>query len=140
MRAWRSGSVEETRQIGRELAAELLPDRTLLLIGDLGAGKTVLVQGLASGLGVDPREVQSPTYTLMREHRGEAARLIHLDLYRLRPEEVATGGFEEVLLGPGVKAVEWPERLPFDVPGALIVAIANDEGIRELREMTSLPR
>jgi tRNA threonylcarbamoyladenosine biosynthesis protein TsaE len=122
----RSTSVEETRAIGRELAAELAPDGALLLTGALGAGKTALVQGLAAGLGVDPAEVQSPTYTLQREHTGVRFRLLHFDLYRLEPEDVAAAGFEELLLGPGVKAVEWAERLPFEVPGAIAITIERE--------------
>jgi tRNA threonylcarbamoyladenosine biosynthesis protein TsaE len=132
----RSGSAEETRAIGHELAAELLPDRALLIHGDLGAGKTVLVQGLAAGLGIDPEEVQSPTFVLVREHRGASSRLIHLDLYRLEPEEVAAAGFEELLLGPGVKAVEWAERLPFPVADAIEIAIEHRGEERVIRRIT----
>ncbi len=134
MRSWRSASVEATRAIGRELAAELLPDRALLLRGDLGAGKTALVSGLAEGLGVDPGEIQSPTFTLVREHRGGRGRLLHFDLYRLEPGEVGAVGFEELLLGPGVKAVEWAERLPFELPGALQIEIRRRGDERELVE------
>jgi len=139
MRAWSSASPEQTREIGRSLAAELTPDRALLLVGELGAGKTVLVQGLAEGLGIDRDQVQSPTYTLIREHQGSRGRLVHLDLYRLDAAEVGAGDFEEVLLGPGIKAVEWPERLPFDVPGALILTIESADGRRTVRETTTLP-
>lgn len=135
MRRWRSASAAETRAIGRALAAELVPDGALLLVGDLGAGKTVLVQGLAEGLGLDPERVQSPTYTLLAEHRGPRATLRHLDLYRLTPDEVLAAGFEEVLLGPGVKAVEWAERLPFEVPGATVLRIRRAGETRELDEV-----
>jgi len=91
------------------------------------------VRGLALGLGIAPSEVQSPTYTLVREHAGSPP-LVHLDLYRLEPGEVAAEGFEELLLGPGVKAVEWAERLPFAVPGAIAVAIRRRQGdAREIR-------
>lgn len=135
MRRWRSASAAETRAIGRALAAELVPDGALLLVGDLGAGKTVLVQGLAEGLGLDPERVQSPTYTLLAEHRGPGATLRHLDLYRLTPDEVLAAGFEEVLLGPGVKAVEWAERLPFEVPGATVLRIRRAGETRELDEV-----
>jgi len=134
MRLWRSDSVEATRAIGRALAGELAPDRALLLTGDLGAGKTALVVGLAEGLGVDPAEIQSPTFTLLREHRGTMGSLLHFDLYRLDPQEVAAAGFEELLLGRGVKAVEWAERLPFEVPGALRIEIRRRGEERELLE------
>lgn len=137
---WRSNSVEETEAIGAQLARELAPDRALLLRGELGAGKTVLVRGLARGLGIDPAEIQSPTYTLVREHRSSAARLVHLDLYRLTADEVAAAGFEELLLGPGVKAVEWAERLPFELPGALVVEIERRGEVREIRRLSGEAR
>jgi tRNA threonylcarbamoyladenosine biosynthesis protein TsaE len=131
---WSSADAAETHRLGAALAPALAPGGTLLLSGDLGAGKTVLAQGIAAGLGIDPAEVQSPTYTLVREHDGPGGRLVHVDLYRLSPEEVLGLGAEELLAGPGVKVVEWAERLPFAVPGALrleIVQVAG--GGREVR-------
>lgn len=138
MRSWRTASPDETRALGRELAAELAPDGVLLLSGDLGSGKTVLTQGLAEGLGIDPREVQSPTFTLIREHRGSRGSLVHVDLYRLDPEQVDPLGLEEMLAGPGVKVVEWAERLPFPVAGARALRIVRTEGegAREIVEST----
>jgi len=130
VRSWESASAEETRRLGESLARELVPDRALLLYGDLGAGKTVLAQGVASGLGVDPRDVQSPTFTLVREHRAAGGRLIHADLYRLRPEDVEATGLEELLAGPGVKVVEWAERLPFEVAGAMHLRLGAGDGGR----------
>lgn len=154
MRSWTTADPEATRRVGEELAAELAPDGVLLLSGDLGTGKTVLTQGLAQGLGIDPGEVQSPTFTLVREHQGtgegtgatrvvqdagatrlgSAIRLVHVDLYRLEPAEAAEIGLDELLAGPGVKVVEWAERLPFDVPGALHLALRRTEQGREIRE------
>jgi len=135
MRRWRSAAAGETFELGRALARELAPGRALLLSGELGSGKTVLVQGLAAGLGLDPGRVQSPTYTLLAEHGGAGVRLLHFDLYRLEPAEVAAAGFEELLLGPGVKAVEWAERLPFEVPGALAIRIRRRGDEREIEEL-----
>ena len=123
MRSWRARSLAETRAVGRELAGELAPDGVLLLQGDLGAGKTVLAQGVAEGLGIPAEEVQSPTYTLVREHHGAGGRLLHIDLYRLEPEETAALGVEELLAGPGVKVVEWAERLPSHPPRAVWLAL-----------------
>ncbi|HEX5760210.1 MAG TPA: tRNA (adenosine(37)-N6)-threonylcarbamoyltransferase complex ATPase subunit type 1 TsaE [Thermoanaerobaculia bacterium] len=129
MRGWRTRAEEETRQVGEALAAELAPDGALLLEGELGSGKTVLAQGVARGLGIDAREVASPTFTLVREHAGRGgARLVHVDLYRLEPAEAAALGLEELLAGPGVKVVEWPERLPWPVPGARRLRLARGEG------------
>jgi tRNA threonylcarbamoyladenosine biosynthesis protein TsaE len=134
VRSWRSTSIRDTEELGRQLAPELAPDGVLLLYGALGAGKTALVRGLAAGLGFDADEVQSPTYTLMREHRRGAARLVHVDLYRLEPDEVAAAGIEEALYGPGVKAVEWAERLPYAPAGALALEIERDDESRTIRE------
>jgi tRNA threonylcarbamoyladenosine biosynthesis protein TsaE len=141
VRRWRTHSAVETQGLGRELGRELAPDGVLLLSGDLGAGKTVLARGIGEALGIGPREVQSPTFTLIREHQGSGGRLVHVDLYRLAPEDVAALGLEELLAGPGVKIVEWAERLPFAVPGARTLRLARAEGGdgegREIVEETS---
>lgn len=138
MRRWTTASEEETRRLGAALAAELAPDGVLLLAGDLGSGKTVLAQGVARGLGIAEREVASPSFTLIREHQGPGgAHLLHVDLYRLEPPEAAALGLEELLAGPGVKVVEWPERLPFPVPGAKRLRLARGEGEEE-REITEV--
>jgi tRNA threonylcarbamoyladenosine biosynthesis protein TsaE len=136
-RHWISRSEAETLALGRELGRELAPDGVLLLSGDLGAGKTVLARGIGEALGIAAREVQSPTFTLIREHRGSGGRLVHVDLYRLAPEETAALGLEELLAGPGVKVIEWAERLPFAPPGALVLKLARSadgEG-REIEEV-----
>lgn len=125
MRRWITRSEEETQSLGREIGRELAPDGILLLSGDLGAGKTVLTRGIGEALGLGSGEVQSPTFTLIREHRGSGGRLVHVDLYRLAPEDTAALGLEELLAGPGVKVVEWAERLPFDVPGARVLKLAR---------------
>ncbi|HVS04192.1 MAG TPA: tRNA (adenosine(37)-N6)-threonylcarbamoyltransferase complex ATPase subunit type 1 TsaE [Thermoanaerobaculia bacterium] len=135
MTTWRSGSPEATRELGRELAGRLTPDGTLLLYAPLAAGKTVLAQGVAAGLGIEPREVQSPTFTLVREHRGPGGQLVHVDLYRLSADEALAAGLEDVLAGAGVKVVEWAERLPFAVPDAVALEISIlPDGEREIRE------
>jgi tRNA threonylcarbamoyladenosine biosynthesis protein TsaE len=135
-RVWRTSSVDETRTLGRALADELLPNGVLLLRGDLGAGKTVLAQGIGEGLGIDAHDVQSPTFTLVREHAAPRGRLVHLDLYRLEPADAELLAFEELFAGPGVKVVEWAERLPFAPPAARVLEIEVDEtGVREVREI-----
>lgn len=137
MRAWRTASEEATQQLGRTLARELAPDGVLLLSGELGSGKTVLARGVAEALGIDPRRVQSPTFTLIAEHEGERGRLVHVDLYRLEPGEIGSLGLDELLAGPGVKVVEWAERLPWPVPGAVHLALARlpgDQG-REINQV-----
>jgi tRNA threonylcarbamoyladenosine biosynthesis protein TsaE len=135
-RRWRTTSVAETRALGRALAGELLPAGTLLLGGELAAGKTVLAQGVAEALGIDPREVQSPTFTLVREHRGAGGTLLHLDLYRLEPAAAAGLGLEEIFAAPAIKVVEWAERLPLLPAAALRLQLRRvGEGEREVEEV-----
>lgn len=111
-------SEEETRSFGRRLTARLPADATLLLYGDLGSGKTVVAQGIGEAIGLAADEVQSPSYTLIHEYRAGGRRLIHIDLYRLEPADLPALGLEELLAGPGLKVVEWAERIDFPVPGA----------------------
>lgn len=135
---WVSGGEEETEALGRELGRELAPRGILLLDGDLGAGKTVLTRGVAAALGIDRRGVQSPTFTLVREHEGAGGKLIHVDLYRLEPEEVADLALEEIFAGEGVKVVEWASRLPFAVPGARRLRLETlSDGRRRFIEETA---
>jgi tRNA threonylcarbamoyladenosine biosynthesis protein TsaE len=131
MRRWTTASESETEGVGRSLAAELSPDGVLLLDGDLGSGKTVLTKGIAAGLGIDPLQIQSPTFTIIREHEGSGGRLIHVDLYRLEPEQVAGIGLEEFLAGSGVKVVEWAERLDVPVAGALRLELRRSGNAKE---------
>ncbi|MGE5246370.1 MAG: tRNA (adenosine(37)-N6)-threonylcarbamoyltransferase complex ATPase subunit type 1 TsaE [Betaproteobacteria bacterium] len=121
-------SAEETSAVARALAAELAAGDVLLLEGDLGAGKTAFTKGLAEGLGIDPAEVSSPTFTLVQEYRGGRLPLVHVDLYRLSdPREIDELGLEEIAAG-AVLAIEWAEKLPQPPPGAIIVRIEHLEG------------
>jgi tRNA threonylcarbamoyladenosine biosynthesis protein TsaE len=122
-------SEEDTQTIARELAATLRAGDVLLLSGDLGAGKTTFVRGLAEGLGVDPREVSSPTFTLVHEYRGGRLRLYHADLYRLDRAATNDLGLEEIGVKDGVLAIEWPDRLTHDLPEArfILMEIVDDE-------------
>ncbi|HKH74957.1 MAG TPA: tRNA (adenosine(37)-N6)-threonylcarbamoyltransferase complex ATPase subunit type 1 TsaE [Vicinamibacterales bacterium] len=116
-------SEEETAGVARELASALKAGDVILLSGNLGAGKTAFVRGLASGLGIDPEEVSSPTFTLVHEYRGGRLTLYHADLYRL--ERIATEdiGLEEMGIADGVLAIEWPDRLAHAMPGAREIQI-----------------
>ena len=118
-----SRSDAETEAIGAALAARLGPGARVLLYGELGAGKTAFVRGLAAGLGVDPDEVSSPTFTLVQEYRGRLP-LYHVDLYRLAPGEVDDLGLD-ALAADGVLAIEWAERMPRDDAGAIEVRLEH---------------
>ncbi len=106
----RTASAAATEDIGRRLGARCHGGELIGLVGDLGAGKTCLVRGIAAGLGIDPGSVVSPTFTLAAEYRGHPP-LIHIDLYRLDLRSVDDGWLREYLFGPGVAVVEWFDRL-----------------------------
>jgi tRNA threonylcarbamoyladenosine biosynthesis protein TsaE len=101
---------EETVAAGEQFAATLPPGAVVLLYGQLGAGKTSFVRGLARGLGAAADEVSSPTFTIIQEYAGRTATLYHVDLYRLEPAEVDDLGLDELVSGDGVVAIEWAER------------------------------
>jgi tRNA threonylcarbamoyladenosine biosynthesis protein TsaE len=118
-------SEEDTAAVGRELAATLSAGDVVLLFGDLGAGKTALVRGLAEGLGVSREDVSSPTFTLIQEYRGGRLTLFHVDLYRIEdPREFDELGLDEIAEA-GVLAIEWAERLPQPPQHAVRVSIAH---------------
>jgi tRNA threonylcarbamoyladenosine biosynthesis protein TsaE len=101
----------ETAQVGRDHAETLRAGDIVRLYGDLGAGKTAFVKGLAEGLGVPGDEVSSPTFTLVQEYRGGRLTLFHVDLYRLDdPREIVDLGLDEIALD-GILAIEWAEKL-----------------------------
>ena len=132
-------SQDETADVGRRLAATLSAGSVLLLVGDLGAGKTALVRGLAEGLGVAPEDVSSPTFTLMQEYRGGRVKLIHVDLYRLNDgREIDELGLEELGLD-SVLAIEWAEKLPRTIAEAIEVRIEHGAGDTRQLTITNLP-
>ncbi len=134
-RSWLSASELATMEVGAELAGSLLPDRLLLLDGDLGSGKTVLVKGVARGLGIAENEIHSPTFTLVHEHRGGLADLLHLDLYRLEPDQLEQIGWSELLERPGIKVVEWGERVKEPPEGAVRLRMTRISGRRRRIEV-----
>ena len=122
-RVFTTHSAEETIDVGRELARFLDPPKVLLLRGDLGAGKTTLVKGIAAALGAaEPDEVTSPTFTLIHEYAGRSVEhanlgatilLYHLDLYRIENQrQLDTLGMEELMTPQSLLLIEWGEKFP----------------------------
>ncbi len=112
----RTSSEEQTIALGERLARGLDPGAVVVLSGDLGAGKTTLAKGIAKGLGADPEEVTSPTFTLIHEY-GRPPKVYHVDLYRIEDaRQAARLGLEELYAGGAVVLVEWGERFPEVLP------------------------
>jgi tRNA threonylcarbamoyladenosine biosynthesis protein TsaE len=129
-------SEEETFAVAERLGRTLKPGAFVLLHGNLGAGKTVFVRGLAAGLGADADAVTSPTFVLIQQYKGTIP-LIHADLYRLESSAAVDDlGLEELGNG-GVVAVEWAERMSRAPEGSVTVTIEDAGG--ELRRITIEP-
>lgn len=129
-----TASETDTLAAGAGLARLLLPGSVVLLHGELGAGKTAFVRGLAEGLGARPEEVSSPTFTLVQEYHGGRVTLYHVDLYRLEPPEVDDLGLDELVDGGGVVAIEWAERWRSRPSAATTVSIEHEgEDFRRIR-------
>ena len=107
-------SPEETIALGRQLASLLAPPKLVLLRGDLGAGKTTLVKGIAEGFQAATQEdVTSPTFTLVHEYRGPQATLYHIDLYRVDTQrELETLGLDDLMTENSILLIEWGEKFP----------------------------
>ena len=133
-----SRSPAETFDLGRRLAASLRPGAVLALAGDLAAGKTNFMKGVAAGLGIGG-DVTSPTFTLIHEYRGGRLPLYHADLYRLESEDEAIRiGLDEYLDGDGVTAIEWADKFEALIPpGALWIRFQIRS--ENEREITGLP-
>jgi tRNA threonylcarbamoyladenosine biosynthesis protein TsaE len=105
-------SAKQTRALGERLGRAATPGDLILLTGPLGSGKTALTQGIAAGLDC-PDVINSPTFTLLKEHLSGRIPLYHFDLYRLDdPDEIWALGFEDYFSGAGLSVVEWAERAP----------------------------
>lgn len=128
---------EATRSLGLTLGRSLKPGSVIFLDGDLGSGKTTLVQGIGAGLGIT-ESIVSPTFTLINEYTEGRLRLYHLDLYRLQPQEVAAMQLETywegIELPLGIVAIEWADRLDYKPPSYLRICLTyqgDDERIVE---------
>ncbi len=121
-REYISTSAEETRRIGRELVQRLRPGDCLALIGELGAGKTTLVQGIAEGLAIK-ESVISPSFVLVREYQGRIP-LYHFDAYRVRsPQELLEIGLDDYVLSEGIVAIEWGDKVKKFLPSCIEIKI-----------------
>lgn len=110
-----SQNEQETIEIAKKIAQLVQGGMTILLEGDLGAGKTTFTKGIGEGLGIQ-RIIKSPTYTIVREYRDGRLPLYHIDLYRLEEAEVSDLALDEYFSGEGLSVVEWPSVSPEDLP------------------------
>jgi tRNA threonylcarbamoyladenosine biosynthesis protein TsaE len=123
-------SEAETAAAGEQIARTLSAGDVVLLYGDLGAGKTAFVRGLARGLGADPDDVSSPTFTIVQQYSGSGPTLYHVDVYRLEPNEVDDLGLDDLVSGDGIVAIEWAERWrgrPDDVVEVTLAEVGDNE-------------
>jgi len=129
-----TSSEAETEAAGESLGRSLDAGSVVLLYGDLGAGKTAFVRGMARGVGALPDEVSSPTFTLVQEYAGTSLTLYHVDLYRLDSAEVDDLGLDDLLDSRGIVAIEWAERWPGRPRRAIDVQLEESgEGRRRIR-------
>jgi tRNA threonylcarbamoyladenosine biosynthesis protein TsaE len=112
MKTFQTHSAEETTELGRRLAAELIPGSIVLLRGDLGAGKTTMVKGIAEGFrAAKADDVTSPTFTLIHEYRGPQVTLYHIDLYRIDTQrELDTLALDDLMTPHSILLIEWGEK------------------------------
>lgn len=127
-----SKSPQETEALGQALVQKLAPGAVVAFSGDLGAGKTAFVRGMAQGLGITQR-VTSPTFTIVNEYEGGRLPLFHFDMYRLHSvEELFDIGWEDFLSRSGICAVEWSENIQEALePGTVYVDIRRGQGEQE---------
>ena len=112
-----SSSIKQTQAIAKRLARKLRLGDVVALVGELGAGKTVFVKGLALGLGVRKEDVLSPTFVLLRQYHGGRLILNHFDLYRLKNiRQLQEIGYEEYFYGDGLTVIEWADRIAEALP------------------------
>jgi tRNA threonylcarbamoyladenosine biosynthesis protein TsaE len=114
-------STSETIQIGKNIGSLLLPGDVVALVGELGAGKTQFIKGLAAGVGIrKPTYVSSPSFTLINEYEGKIP-FYHIDLFRLETEKEAEDlGLEEYFQGIGITAIEWADKIPSSLPREML--------------------
>ena len=123
-----SNSPEETKDIGFQLGLRLKPGYVICLFGQLGAGKTIFVKGIARALGIDETEVASASFIIIAEHKEGKIPLYHVDLYRISEGEIDELGLDEYFSDDGITVIEWAERLGEEIPeNALAVTLTYKE-------------
>lgn len=140
MTCFRTSSSEETERMGATLGALLTKPTTVLLVGGLGSGKTVLARGIFQGLGVDPSLVRSPTFSLVNEYPSPRGPVFHIDLYRLETaSDFQSIPLEDILAEPTVSVVEWADRLPLSVPNPLRIEVTLEDSCRRFDVVAAPP-
>ena len=132
MALFKTSSESDTMALAAKLAPMLSAGDTVLLEGDLGAGKSVVARGIARGMGI-AGPMPSPTFTLMIPYEAEGRKLYHFDLYRIAdPDEYYAAGLDEFVGGDGVAVVEWPSMADLEPESALLIRLerTDDEGQR----------
>lgn len=126
---YRTRSAAETAEVGARIASMLRPPSVVMLIGDLGSGKTTLAKGIVQALGAaPPEEVLSPTFSLVHEYEGEP-KVYHLDLYRLDTvPQLETLGLEDIWEQQAIVLIEWGERFDSELPGARLEVRLDYDG------------
>jgi tRNA threonylcarbamoyladenosine biosynthesis protein TsaE len=135
-----TSSEAETAATGERLARALAPGDVVLLTGQLGAGKTAFVRGMARGVGAAEDDVSSPTFTLIQEYRGGRTPLQHVDLYRLTPEEAADLGLDDLVSNQNIVAIEWPDRWLGPPADAIEVRIEDNGGDSRMIRISRGPK
>jgi tRNA threonylcarbamoyladenosine biosynthesis protein TsaE len=117
-----SKSASETVRLGKNIGSRLLPGDVVALVGELGAGKTQFIKGLAAGAGIrNPTYISSPSFTMINEYTGRIT-FYHIDLFRLSKEKEAEDlGLEDYILGKGITAIEWADKIPSFLPKELLL-------------------
>ena len=130
---------EETIKFGQQLG-EVVNNITIALIGDLGAGKTLLSRSICIGAGIDADKISSPTFTLINQYTGGRVLVNHMDTYRLDPDSFIDLGVDEILKGDGIKLIEWAERIEDYLPeDTLFIEIEHaGEFTREFRFLSGV--
>ena len=129
-RVFETATEAQTESAGESLGASLSGGDVVLLFGDLGAGKTAFVRGMARGIGASTDEVSSPTFTIVQEYAARATTLFHVDLYRLEPAEIDDLGLDDLIAGDGIVAIEWADRWKGRPEDAVEVRIEETEDER----------